>query len=118
PEDAGAAIRAEMKADLEPAVGDPAVGLVLAFDLQLVFAPAAAVMNDGTGTALAGLAMADINAFRFTGRDRSQLSAMALGGPVHLVLPITASPFRHSRPRDRGCRARLIHLQPRRRVRS
>src|SRR5437870_1763000 len=37
---------AEMKADLELAVGDPAVDLVLAFDPYLALRPAAAVMND------------------------------------------------------------------------
>ena len=41
PEDAGAAIRAEMKADLEAAVGYPTVDLVLAFDPHLAFQPAA-----------------------------------------------------------------------------
>ena len=59
-----------MKADLETAVGDAAVDLVLAFDLNLALQPAAAVINDRTGAALAGLAMTDIDAVRLAGRDR------------------------------------------------
>jgi hypothetical protein len=55
-----------MKADLEPAVGDPAVDLVLAFDPHLALRPAAAVMNDRTGAALAGLAMTDIDTVRLS----------------------------------------------------
>ena len=61
PEDAGAAIRAEVEADLIAAVGHAAIDFVLAFDPHLVFRPAAAVMDDGAGAALAGLAMADID---------------------------------------------------------
>src|SRR5271165_3857117 len=87
PEYTAAAVGAEMKADLEPAVGDPAVDLVLAFDPHLAFRPEAAVMNDGTGAALAGLAMTDIDAVRLPRRDRPQLSAMTLRDPLHLVLP-------------------------------
>ena len=71
PEDTAAAVRAEMKADLETAVGDPAVDLVLAFDPHLGLQPAAAVVNDGAGPPLAGLAMTDIDAVRLSQRDRS-----------------------------------------------
>ena len=45
-----------MEADLEPAIGDPAVDLVLAFDPYLALQPAAAVMNYGASSALAGFA--------------------------------------------------------------
>src|SRR5262249_38774967 len=76
PEDAAAAIGAEMKADLGSAVGDPAVDLVLAFDPHLALQPAAAVMNDRTGAALAGLAVTDIDAVRLARGDRAQLPAM------------------------------------------
>src|ERR1700737_3063305 len=69
PEDTAAAVGAEMKADLGSAVGDPSVDLVLALDPHLALQPAAAVMNDGTGPALAGLAMTDIYAVRLS-RDR------------------------------------------------
>ena len=48
-----------MEADLETAVGDPAIDLVLAFDPHLALKPAATVMNDGAGAALAGLAMTE-----------------------------------------------------------
>ena len=51
-----------MEAELEAAIGDPAVDLVLAFDPNLALQPAAAVMNDGAGAALAGLAMTNIDA--------------------------------------------------------
>ena len=53
PEDPAAAISAEVKADLETAVGDPAVDLVLAFDPHLALQPTAAAMNDGAGAAQA-----------------------------------------------------------------
>src|SRR5262249_34698259 len=88
PEDAAAAVGADMKADLGSAVGDPAVDLVLAFDPHLALQPAAAVMNDRTGAALAGLAMTDIDAVRLARGDRPQLPAMALRGPLHLLLPM------------------------------
>ena len=76
-----------MKADLEPAVGDPAVGLVLAFDPHLALQPSAAAVNDGTGAALAGLAMTDKDAVRLSRRDRPQLSAMTFRDPLQRVLP-------------------------------
>src|SRR6516162_6217703 len=95
PEDTAAAVRAEMKADLEPAVGDPAVGLVLAFDPHLALQPSAAVVNDGAGAALAGLAVTDIDAVRLSRRDRPQLSAMTFRDPLHLLLPDV--PFRRLR---------------------
>ena len=82
-----------MKADLEPAVGDPAVDLVLAFDPHLALQPSAAVMNDGAGAALAGLAMTDIDAVRLSRRDRPQLSAMTFRHPLHLVLPNVRFPI-------------------------
>ena len=78
-----------MKADLKPAVGDPAVDLVLAFDPHLGPQPAAAVMNNRPGAALAGLAMTDIDAVRLSRRDRPQLSAMTLRDPFHPVLPMS-----------------------------
>ena len=59
-----------MEADLETAVGDPAIDLVLAFDPHLALKPAATVMNDGAGAALAGLAMTDIDAVGLPRRDR------------------------------------------------
>jgi len=76
-----------MKADLETAIGDAAVDLVLAFDPHLALRPAAAVMNDGARAALAGLAMADIDAVRLSRCDRSQLAAMTFRDPLHFVLP-------------------------------
>src|SRR5947208_11155054 len=87
PEDTAAAVGAEMKADLRPAVGDPAIDLVLAFDPHLALQPAAAVMNDGAGAALAGLAMTNINAVRLSRRDHPQPSAMTFRDPLHLALP-------------------------------
>ena len=74
PEDAGAAISAEMKADLEPAVAFTSVDSVFAFDPHLAFQPAAAVMDDCTGAALARLAMTDIHAVGLPRRDGSQLA--------------------------------------------
>ena len=59
PEQASAAIRAEMKAKIEAAVALSRVDLVLAFDPHLAVQPAAAVMNDRAGAALAGLAMTE-----------------------------------------------------------
>src|SRR6516162_4310740 len=87
PEDTAAAVRAKMKADFEPALGDPAIGLVLAFDPHLALQPSAAVVNDRPGAALARLAMTDIDAVRLSRRDRPQLSAMTFRDPLHLVLP-------------------------------
>src|SRR5712675_1042178 len=87
PEDTAAAVRAEMKADLGSAVGDPAVDLVLAFDPHLALQPAAAVMNDGTSAALAGLAMTDVDAIGLSRSNHPQLSAMTFGDPLHLLLP-------------------------------
>ena len=55
-----------MKADLEPAVGDPTVDLMLPFDPHLALQPPAAVMNNGAGATLAGLAMTDIDAVWLT----------------------------------------------------
>lgn len=81
-----------MKADLEPAVGDPAIGLVLAFDPHLALQPSAAVMNDCAGAVLAGFAMTDIDAVRLSRRDRPQLSAMTFRHPLPNV------PFSPSRP--------------------
>src|SRR5262245_40516727 len=76
PEHAAPTIGAEMKAELGSAVGDPAIDLVFAFDPHLALQPAAAVMNDRTGAALAGLAMTDIDAARLSRRDHPQLSTM------------------------------------------
>jgi hypothetical protein len=53
PEDAAAAVWAEMKADLGPAVAFTRVYFVLAFDPHLALQPAAAVMNNRAGAALA-----------------------------------------------------------------
>ena len=79
-----------MKADLETAVGHPAVNLVLALDPHLALQPAAAVMNDGASASLAGLAMTDIDAVRLSRCYRPQLSAMTFRDPLHLVLPNVA----------------------------
>jgi hypothetical protein len=87
PKDTAAAVGAEMKADLEPAVGNPAVDLVFAFDPHLALQPAAAVMNNCAGATLAGFAMTDIHAVRLPQRDRPQLSAMTFRDPLHRVLP-------------------------------
>jgi len=51
-------------------------------------------MNDGTGAALARLAMTDVDAVRLSRRDRPELSAVAFRNPLHLVLPEV--PYRHS----------------------
>jgi hypothetical protein len=67
--------------------GHSTVDLVLTFDPHLAFQPAAAVMNNRAGAALAGLAMTDIHALRLSGRDRPQLTAVALGDPFHLLAP-------------------------------
>jgi len=76
-----------MEADLETAVGDPAIDLVLAFDPHLALKPAATVMNDGAGAALAGLAMTDIDAVRLSRCDCPQLSAVTFRDPLHFFLP-------------------------------
>ena len=76
-----------MKADLEPAIGNPAVNPVRAFDPHLALQPAAAVVKDGAGAALAGLAMTDIDAVWLSRRDRPQLPAMAFRDPFHVVRP-------------------------------
>ena len=87
PEDAAAAVKGEVEADLEPAVGDLAIDLVLAFDPHAAIQPAAAVTNYGAGAASAGRAMTDIDAVRFSRCDRSQRSAVTFRDPLHLVLP-------------------------------
>src|SRR6266567_6680177 len=61
PENAAAAIRTEMETDLEPAIGGPAIDLVIARDAHLVLLPAAAVVKNRAGAALACFAVADIN---------------------------------------------------------
>ena len=98
PEDAGAAIWAEMKADLEPAVAFPSVDLVLTFNPHLAFQPTATIMYDRAGAALAGLAMTDIHAFGLSRRNCPQLTAMAFGDSLHVVLP-NFLPFSPSRPK-------------------
>jgi hypothetical protein len=76
-----------MKADLEAAVGYPTIDLVLAFDPHLAFQPAAAVMNNRAGAALVGLAMTELHALGLSERDCPQLTAVALGDPLHLLPP-------------------------------
>src|SRR5207253_7029900 len=88
------------------------------FDPHLALQPAAAVMDDGAGAALASLAMTDIDAIRLARSDRPQLPAMTFRDPLHLLLPrsrLAVSPVSSSR---RYVSSRLIHLRPRRRVRS
>src|ERR1700730_5246092 len=61
PIDVAAAVRAEVKADLEPAIGHARVDLVLALDPYLGLQPAAARMDDHAGAARASLAVAHID---------------------------------------------------------
>src|SRR5262249_41358536 len=85
--DVAAAVRAEVKADLEPAIGHARVDFVLALDPHLGLPPAAARMDDRTGAALARLAMADIDVFRLARRDRLEPTAMAFRHSFHAHPP-------------------------------
>src|SRR5215831_4666855 len=66
PEHVAAAIRAEMKADLEAAVGVPLINLIVALDPNLAFWISAARMDDGSGATLACPTMTHIHPFWLT----------------------------------------------------
>ncbi len=78
PEDVASAVRAEVKADGEPAVGYPRINLVLTFGPHLAFQPAGAEMECGPRAALARLAVAEVNPVRFARGDDLERAAMAL----------------------------------------
>ena len=61
PEHVAAAIRAEMKADLEAAVGVPLINLIVALDPNLAFWISAAGMDDGPGAPLTSPTMTHIH---------------------------------------------------------
>src|SRR5438876_4772431 len=87
PVDVAAAVRTEMKADLEPAIGHARVDLVVALDPHLGLPPAAARMDDRAGAALASLAVADINPLRLARSDRLERAAMAFRHSFHADRP-------------------------------
>ena len=78
-----AAVRAEMKSNAIAAVGVALVDLPLAFEPHPVFWIARAEMEGSAGTALARVAVAQINPIRFTCCNHSKRAAMALADPFH-----------------------------------
>src|SRR6267142_3972701 len=81
PEHIAAAVRAEMKTDLEAAVRVTLVNLVVALDLHLGFRIGAAGMDDGPGAALTSSTMIHMNAFRLARGDYPKRAAVAFPRP-------------------------------------
>jgi hypothetical protein len=87
PIERAAAIRAEVKPDAMAAVGIAFIDPALAVEPHPLFQIGCAKMERGAGSALARLAMAQINPFRLTRGDHAKRAAMALTGSFHLSHP-------------------------------
>src|SRR6267142_6243967 len=92
PEHIAAAVRAEMKTDLEAAVRVTLVNLVVALDLHLGFRIGAPGMDDGPGAALTSPTMTHIHSFRLTRGDHPKRAAMALRRSLHRHPPELCCP--------------------------
>src|SRR5260370_16517007 len=113
-----------MEADLEPAIGRPAIDLVFALDAHLALLPAAAVVNNRAGTTLTCFAVTDINALRLARGDHLERPAMALSRSFHqhssgsrscLILPPSHAPragLGSGRDRHVPCRIRWRCRRP------